>query len=62
MRTVAKLLEDFEQQIGAITLIPGGGGAFELTVGEELVYSKRATKRHADYDADIKEHVARVLG
>lgn len=29
-------------------LIPGRGGAFEVTVDGELIYSKKATGKHAD--------------
>ena len=29
------------------TLIPSGGGVFEVKVNDELVFSKRALKRHA---------------
>lgn len=33
-------------------LVPGKGGVFELTVNGELVYSKKATGRHAN-DGEI---------
>ena len=59
---VENMLGDFEHQIGTVTLIPSGGGAFEIVVGDELVYSKKATQRHADYEADVKEHLTRLLG
>lgn len=29
------------------TLIPSGGGVFEVMVDDQLVFSKRALKRHA---------------
>ncbi len=44
------ILEEFEHKIDDITLIPSGGGVFEVMVGEELVYSKKQTGRHTDYD------------
>ena len=59
---VGNVLDDFEHQIGTVTLVPSGGGAFELTVGDELVYSKKATKRHADYEVDVKERLTQLLG
>lgn len=40
-----------------ITLIPSSGGVFEVTVDDELVYSKKATKRHAEYEADVAPHL-----
>jgi len=42
------LLNKFENQIKSITLIPGGGGSFEVTVNGKLLYSKLATGRHTD--------------
>ena len=45
-----KILEEFEHQIESFTLIPSGGGVFEVIVGDELVYSKKETGRHTDYD------------
>ncbi len=44
------MLEEFEHDITELVLIPSSGGVFEVTVGDELVYSKKATGRHADYD------------
>ncbi|MDA7979169.1 MAG: Rdx family protein [Pirellulales bacterium] len=38
-----KLLEAYKQQISGLTLIPSGGGAFELKLDGELVYSKLDT-------------------
>ena len=33
-----------------MTIVPSRGGVFEVTVDEELVYSKKKTGRHADFD------------
>jgi selenoprotein W-related protein len=44
----AELLENFTQAIATLTLIPSSGGAFEVTVGDALIYSKKTTKRHAE--------------
>ena len=35
-----KLLTTYKQKISELKLIPASGGAFELTVGGELIYSK----------------------
>jgi selenoprotein W-related protein len=43
-----ELIKEFEPQIESWTLIPGGGGAFEVMVGDKLVYSKLQTGRHTD--------------
>jgi selenoprotein W-related protein len=45
-----QLLEEFEDTIVEITLIPSGGGVFEVEVDGDLVYSKKATGRHAEYE------------
>lgn len=44
----ADLFENFTQAIESLTLIPSGGGRFEVMVGDTLIYSKKATKRHAE--------------
>jgi selenoprotein W-related protein len=36
----AKLLDVYKQKIEGLTLIPAGGGCFELTVNGKLLYSK----------------------
>lgn len=44
------LLEEFEQRIGSVKLIPSKGGVFEVTVDGDLIYSKKATGVHATYE------------
>ena len=41
-------------------LIPGKGGEFEVTINDELVFSKRATKRHAE-PGEIRVAILRKL-
>jgi len=48
------LLEEFEQSISELVMIPSRGGVFEVEVDGNLVYSKKATKRHAEYDEVLK--------
>jgi selenoprotein W-related protein len=43
------LLEAFEHDITEIGLVPSSGGAFEVEVDGRLVYSKKATGKHAEY-------------
>ncbi|MBU1494793.1 MAG: Rdx family protein [Actinobacteria bacterium] len=45
-----KLLEEHQQKIESITLIPSTGGGYEVTVDGDLVYSKKATGEHAEYE------------
>jgi selenoprotein W-related protein len=36
-------------------LVPSRGGVFEVALDDELVFSKKATGRHAEYDEILKE-------
>jgi selenoprotein W-related protein len=44
------LLEEFEHALSELVLIPSAGGVFEVVVDDELVYSKKATGRHAEHE------------
>ena len=50
MSVTAELIKEFEPNIVSWKLIPGGGGAFEVKVGDKLVYSKLETGRHTTSD------------
>ncbi len=54
------MLEEFEHDISDLTLIPSRGGVFEVVVDERLIYSKKQTGRHADYDEVLASVRARV--
>lgn len=57
---VEGLLEEFEPDISDLTLVPSRGGAFEVAVDGDLVYSKKETGRHAEYEevaAPIRERL-----
>jgi len=41
-------LGTYPNSIETLTLIPSGGGRFEVTVGDELIFSKKAVGRHAE--------------
>ena len=60
MSVTAELIKDFERKIDAWTLIPSGGGRFEVKVGDELVYSKLATGSFPTSD-QVRELVAAKL-
>ena len=55
-----ELLENFEPEIGSITLIPSDGGRFEVSVNERLVYSKLELHRHAE-PGEIVGQVSKLL-
>jgi|FLYL01.1.fsa_nt_gi selenoprotein W-related protein len=40
-----------------VELVPGSGGVFEVEVDGRLVFSKKETGRHADYDTDVAPHL-----
>jgi selenoprotein W-related protein len=43
-----EVLEQFTTEISNWTLIPSGGGAFEVIINGDLVYSKKDNGRHAE--------------
>jgi selenoprotein W-related protein len=50
----SKLLTEYKQQIKDLKLIPAGGGAFELSVNGELLYSKLKTGQFPDEQAMLE--------
>lgn len=54
------LLEEFEGSLDSLELIPSAGGVFEVVVNDQLVYSKRATGRHAERD-EVIDAVRRIV-
>jgi len=46
-----RILEEYEHKIDELTLIPSRGGVFEVLIGDDLVYSKKATGEHTEYAA-----------
>jgi selenoprotein W-related protein len=46
--TAQELLTTFEEEIGGVTLRPGTGGVFDVRVGGETVFSRKAAGRHAE--------------
>ena len=44
----AALLGGLKQKIKGFTLVPAGGGCFEVTIDGELVYSKLQTGKFPD--------------
>jgi selenoprotein W-related protein len=44
----AELVQKFTPYIASLTLIPSGGGRFEVVAGETLIFSKKSLGRHAE--------------
>ena len=53
-------MDKFESSIDRITLIPGGGGVFEVEVDGDLIFSKKALGRHAEIDEVLKRFKAKL--
>ena len=61
MSLTDELLNSLAAEIERLTLLPSSGGRFEVTVNDELVYSKLATGRHAE-PGEIKQLVEHKAG
>ena len=49
-----ELLTTYSSAIAALTLIPGGGGHYEVTVNGDLIFSKAASGRFPE-PAEIRD-------
>ena len=50
----------FKQDISSLTLVPMGGGVFEVTVNGQKIYSKKETGEFPDPAAMVKAVRARL--
>ena len=55
-----KLLNAFKTKIKGFTLVPSGGGCFEVKIDDDLIYSKLKTGQFPD-EAAIADAVAKRL-
>ena len=46
MSLTAEILKAYEANISSLELIPSSGGAFEIEVDGDLIFSKNAVNRH----------------
>lgn len=58
---VQAILGKYEHHIGDITLIPSKGGVFEVTAGDDLVFSKKELGRHATIE-EVMESLEEIIG
>ena len=42
------MLDEFQSEIESIRLVPSTGGLFEISVDDELIFSKKMLERHAE--------------
>jgi len=54
------VLTTLKQKVNGMTLVPAGGGCFELTANGDLVYSKLATGKFPD-EQEIVEQLEKRL-
>ena len=58
--TAQELLMLFGEWTDGITLVPGDGGVFELTVNGQQVYSKKATGKFPDTE-ELNQTIQKFL-
>jgi selenoprotein W-related protein len=51
-----ELLTTFETELGGVTLMPGQGGVFEVRVGSEVIWSRKAEGRFPE-TKELKQKV-----
>jgi selenoprotein W-related protein len=51
----AKILNTFKQDMSGLTLVPSGGGRFEIVIDGETIYSKLSTGTFPDEDAILEQ-------
>ena len=49
----ARVLNEFKQKVKNLTLVPAGGGCFEVSANGELLYSKLKTGQFPDEQSII---------
>jgi selenoprotein W-related protein len=53
----SRVLTEYKQKISNLTLVPSGGGCFELSANGELLYSKLKTGQFPD-----EQDIVNMLG
>jgi len=57
---LAEKLLTLKQRIGSLKLVPSGGGAFEVSVNGQKIYSKLQTGEFPDFNAILKAVKAKL--
>ena len=56
------ILHDYEAQVtSGVTIVPSSGGVFEVSVGDELIFSKKQLDRFPE-ENEAEELVGKALG
>lgn len=61
MRTANEILDGYQHLISELRLIPGSKGVFDVTVNDELLFSKGHVDRHAN-DGEVMNLLAALIG
>lgn len=48
MSLVSDLMDRYKRKVGKFVLVPSDGGVFEVSVGKDLVWSKKETGEYPD--------------
>ena len=54
-----KLLKEYKKRVQSMTLVPSGGGAFEVSVDGRPVFSKKEQKRFPEY-AEVRSAIEKM--
>ncbi|MEW6230918.1 MAG: Rdx family protein [Chloroflexota bacterium] len=60
VKLATEVLRDYPDSIGQLTLLPSGGGRFEVTVNDDLIFSRAKTGRFPEL-REIGEEISRRL-
>ncbi len=55
-----ELLTTFDGDVASLTLKPGTGGVFDISLDDKVIYSRKAQGRHADA-AELKQLIRDVI-
>jgi selenoprotein W-related protein len=58
--TAQELLTTFEEELDGVTLVPGTGGVFRVTIGDKVVWSRKDEGRFPEI-AELKQLVRDVV-
>ena len=58
--TAQELLVTFEEELGGVTLIPGTGGVFDVTVDGTLAWSRKAEGRFPELK-ELKQRIRDIV-
>lgn len=61
MSAASDILSNYQHLVTNLTLVPATGGVYEVEVNDDLIYSKKATSRHAE-PGEVLELFTNLVG